>query len=122
MLSSPHRLAKDRDIKRVLVRGRSFFSPLFRIRLLANGTGPSRFAIVVSSKVSKKATVRNTVRRRLTEIIRLNLAAIKPGYDVMVTVSNRALPAGYHKLETQLLTCFDKAKIVMTNHQAPMTK
>jgi len=113
MLSSPHRLAKDRDIKRVLVRGRSFFSPLFRVRLIANGLEPSRFAIVISSKVSKRATVRNLIKRRLTEIIRLNLAAIKPGYDVMITVSNRALPAGYHELETQLLTDFKKARIVI---------
>ena len=113
MLSSPHRLAKDREIKRVLVRGKSFFSPLFRVRLLSNGLERSRFAIVISSKVSKRATVRNLIRRRLTEIIRLNLATIKPGYDVMVTVSNRALPADYQQLETQLLADFKKAKVVL---------
>lgn len=113
MLAAPYRLRKEREIKRVLAHGRSFFSPLFRVRALANRLVVSRFATVVSTRVSKKAVVRNTIRRRLTEIIRHHVSDIKPGYDVMISVNNKALAADYHQLEGQLLADFKKAKLTI---------
>ena len=46
----------------------------------------SRLAIVVAKKVSKKAPVRNRIRRRLYEAIRQHWAMIPPGHDMIVTV------------------------------------
>ncbi len=46
----------------------------------------SRFAIVVSKKVHKSAVKRNRIRRRIYEIVRLELNAIKEPYDFIITV------------------------------------
>lgn len=57
---------------------------------MENNLGLNRFGFVVSLKVSKKATLRNKVRRRLSEIIKAeerNIpfgGQIKPGTDLVI--------------------------------------
>lgn len=43
-------------------------------------------AVVVSKKVSKKAVVRNRIRRRIFEAVRLHASAILPHYDFMFSI------------------------------------
>ena len=46
----------------------------------------SRFSVIISKKIVKSAVSRNRIRRRLFEIIRLNLKNIKPGTDMVIIV------------------------------------
>jgi ribonuclease P protein component len=46
----------------------------------------SRFAVVVSKKVYKSAVKRNRIRRRIFEVIRLNLKSDAPVFDVVISV------------------------------------
>lgn len=68
----------------------------------------SRFGIVVGIKVHKRAVKRNLVKRRISEIIRKNLAAIKKGYDFMVLTQPKSVDTEYAELETQVLSCLKK--------------
>lgn len=45
-----------------------------------------RVAVVVSKKVSKSAVVRNRIRRRVYEVVRMHEAHITEPYDVVITV------------------------------------
>ena len=63
MLSIKHRLAKTTDIAAVNKHGRRFFNNFFVIKHLSVKTEALRFAFVVSTRVSKKAVVRNRIRR-----------------------------------------------------------
>ncbi|MDO8336613.1 MAG: ribonuclease P protein component [Candidatus Saccharibacteria bacterium] len=67
----------------------------------------SRFAIVVSKKVHKSAVKRNRIRRRIYEIIRLEMDSIKNPYDFIITVFTPELvdiePAQLKKLLVELL-------------------
>ncbi len=55
----------------VSARGASRHSPFFTIRVLRGpGTGESRYAVVVSKKVSKKAVTRNLLKRRTLAALR----------------------------------------------------
>ena len=67
----------------------------------------SRFAIVVSKKVHKSAAKRNRIRRRIYEIVRLELDNIKKPYDFIITVFTPDLlelePEQLKKLVTELL-------------------
>ena len=65
-------------------------SPHFSLRVSPLQEGSSRFAVSVSKKVSKKASVRNTIRRRVYSVLRnlgplahpgLYLFIAKPGSD-----------------------------------------
>jgi len=64
MLPKARRLCLKRDFERVFAGGKSVQGKLFRLKFLKNSFGLNRFAVVVSAKVSKKAVVRNRIRRR----------------------------------------------------------
>lgn len=85
MLGKKHRLAKTKDVKLTFERGRAFFNPLFTLKFLKKPQPPARFAVVVSTKVSKKAVARNRIKRHIREFVRLNIQRFVPGdYSVVV--------------------------------------
>lgn len=45
-----------------------------------------RVAVVTSKKVNKSAVIRNRIRRRVYEAVRLQEQAIKDGYDLVFSV------------------------------------
>jgi len=112
MLPKINRLTKDRDFKKILFGGRSFFSQSFRLRHRLNNLEASRFVVVISAKISKKATVRNRLKRQLAEVIRLNLKQIKPGYDLAMYLKKEALDKDYQQLEQELLAALKKMRLV----------
>lgn len=50
--------------------------------------GHSRFAVVISKKVLKSAVRRNRVRRRVYEVIRLELPKLRPAHDMALMIFN----------------------------------
>ena len=85
MLSKPHRLAKTKDVKMAFARGRGFFNPLFTVKFLKSNLPSARFTVVVSTKVSKRAVVRNKIKRQIREFVRLNLNNFSVGdYAIIV--------------------------------------
>jgi len=112
MLAKQHRLAKEKDFKKINITGRSFFTPCFKLKYLANKLEFSRFAIVASTKVSKKATQRNRLKRQLREIIRLNLNEIRTGYDIIIYLKSKALDQHYQELERQTLALLAGARLL----------
>lgn len=46
----------------------------------------SRCAVVISKKVTKKAPVRNRIRRRIYEIVREQWPLLRPAHDMVITV------------------------------------
>lgn len=112
MLAKAHRLTKERNFKKVSTSGRSFFSPQFRLKYIANNFDVSRFGIITSAKLSKKAVVRNRVRRQVSEVLRLNNSKIVSGHDVVVWIKPAALGQDYQELEKKLLALLNKAKLL----------
>lgn len=81
MFSRKNRLYKDKDIKTVFAKGRGFFNPYFLVKKL-NILEEKKFTVVISTKVSKKAVVRNRIKRILRENIRLNIEDLPNGYYI----------------------------------------
>ena len=69
MLPSYLRLSKKIDFDMVFKHGRSKALRCFFIRWRENQLHHPRIGIIVSNKVSKKATERNTLKRRIREIL-----------------------------------------------------
>jgi len=86
MLAASNRLRKAYDITRVYRRGRYGGSGLLSVKVLATGRPESRATVVVAKKISKRAVVRNRIRRRLAGILRDEWQTVRPGYDIVVTV------------------------------------
>jgi ribonuclease P protein component len=68
-------------------RGKTVRGPLCAIRYIKRSQDKnSRVAVVVSRKVNKSAVVRNRIRRRLYEAVRLNLPNFSEPYDIIINV------------------------------------
>lgn len=113
MLPRWHRLTSEKDIKRVFRKGAVFFSPYLVLKKVASGKpGASRFAVVVSQKLAKKATQRNRIRRVIYEIIRLKLAKIKNGSDCIIIPKKTEKVANFSEKTKDLETLLQRAKII----------
>lgn len=72
-----------------------------------------RVAVVVSKKVSKKAVVRNRIRRRLFEVVRQQAHLINLPYDmVLIVYSNELENLAGNFLEKQVINLLKNAKII----------
>lgn len=113
MLPSANRLTKKRDIERVFQKGRSTYVGGLGLRAAPNDLAPSRFTVVVSLKVSKKATKRNRLKRRLREIIRRELLPkVKGGHDGLMLTKKELLELSFDELKKLTIELFKKAGLM----------
>jgi RNase P protein component len=96
-----HRLARTADITRVRKKGRRARNRYLGAQWRANGLLFSRFAIVVSTKVSKRAVVRNRVG--LSDIVR--------GQDVIISLFPPATQATRAELQTAVDDLLQKSRL-----------
>ena len=69
MISRPHRFHGHNSLNHVYRKGKVARSQFVNLKYIKN-KGDYRVAVVVSKKVSKKAVIRNRIRRRIFEIVR----------------------------------------------------
>lgn len=80
-------------------------------KVIRTGSDLSRFGFVVSNKVSKKAVLRNKIRRRLRTSIGRRLGDIKPGYDVAVLVFKEVLEMGFKDMDASVERLLEKSDL-----------
>jgi len=96
--------------------GRPTFGRFLGLKTLPNRLEKSRYCFVISTKISKKATKRNLLKRRLREITRLSLLRLVGGYDVVVLTKPNSgiLEKTYSELETELSGLLKKGRLFTT--------
>lgn len=104
MLPKQHRLLRDKDFQKIWKRGRSFYTKILGFKILENGRAVSRFGIVVGTKVSKLATMRNRLKRQIREIIQEKINQIAPGYDLVISALPSASGKKYEELKNDILS------------------
>lgn len=96
-LNKKNRLKKKKDFESVFKKGKAIRGNFLFVRYLKNGLQFPRFAFVVSSKVSKKAVVRNRIRRLLSEAARTKLKNIQPR-DIIMLADKKIADAPREKI------------------------
>jgi len=112
MLPKPHRLKKENDFKKTLKKGKACKEGFLFLKRIKNNLEASRFGFVVSVSVSKKATVRNKIKRKLREITRKKLSKIKEGNDVVIIVQPEFRKSDIPKIENNLIQLYKKAGLI----------
>lgn len=76
------------------------FTKSFVLQVRPNELGQTRTGLTVSKKISKKAVVRNRLRRQMREIVRLSpeLQVKYPSHDVVLIAREEALNRDYQQL------------------------
>lgn len=83
MFPKKHRLQKAKEVQATFARGRAFFSPYFLIKY-KNDPADKKFTVVVSTKVHKRAVVRNRIKRLMREAIKQQIKDLPSGYFVVI--------------------------------------
>ncbi len=112
MLAKIYRLSTQKDFKMVFSQGKKAYSKSFILRFLPNLEKNSRYAVIVSNKISKKATERNIIKRRVREIIRKYNPETKGKFDIILTILPNAAVLSYSDLEMEMKSFFQKFKII----------
>ncbi|MBI4435777.1 ribonuclease P protein component [Candidatus Uhrbacteria bacterium] len=112
MLPQAHRLRLEKDIKTLFARGKSVFGSLVGIKFRANALPVSRFAVVAGVKVSKKAVVRNRLKRQVRAVVHEVLPQISPGYDVLLFLKPQAIDKPFEAIQKEVLAGLKKARLL----------
>ncbi len=84
MLSKKNRLRKNKDFIKILSKGRRINEQALLLIILKNDLKETRVGLIISKKISKKAVVRNKIKRRIYNLIRKKLSEIKSGFDLLI--------------------------------------
>ena len=84
MLAKKYRLTGTKNFQNVEKNGKIFQSQNFGVAYLdRKDEDPPRFGFIVSTKISKDAVDRNTIKRHMSETVRLMTSEVKNGLDVV---------------------------------------
>jgi len=108
MLPKENRLHSDKEIKDLLKSGRTFFLPEMVIKYKTNQEDTTKIGFIVSTKVDKKAVVRNKVARHFREVARELLPNIKTSYSVLIIAKQKVLELDFATIKKQINFAFDK--------------
>jgi ribonuclease P protein component len=111
VLPKINRLKKKKDFEKVFKEGKGVKESFLFLKFLPNNLKVSRFGFILSKKISKKTTVRNKIKRRLREIVRLELKKIKPGIDGVFVVSPGLENKNFLEIKTIVKKIFKKTKL-----------
>lgn len=112
MLPKKYRLKQKKDFNLVHKKGRFYSDKFLAIKLIKNNLEYSRFGFLVSLKISKKATKRNKVKRRLREVVRLKLKEIKPGFDIIFLTRPEIVEKNFSEINEGVTKVLKKARLL----------
>ena len=104
-------LKKNSEFRRLYAKGKSAVTPYLVVYCRKSALPRNRYGFTVSTKLGH-AVVRNRVRRRLREIVRLSEPQLKSGYELVLVARSRAVGAEYRKLEKAWLTACKKLDLL----------
>jgi len=99
-MRSKYRLKANADFQHLRRHGHTLHHPLLVISFLPNSLEHSRFGFVVGKRIGK-AVVRNRIKRRLREAVRLRLqrGEIAQGWDVAFIARRPIRGASFRQID-----------------------
>ncbi|MBR1802146.1 ribonuclease P protein component [Candidatus Saccharibacteria bacterium] len=91
MLSKKYRFHSRGGVRYTYQKGKTIRTPKMSLVYNDNSRGHQRFAVVISKKVIKSAVGRNCVRRRVYEVIRLQLPEFTDKKDCIFVIYSKEI-------------------------------
>jgi ribonuclease P protein component len=108
------RLRRRNDFDAVFRKGRAWHNELLVLRAVPNTLGHNRYGFITSKKLGK-AVVRNRVRRRLREAVRV--MPVKPGRDIVFSTKTKAAEASFQELRRAAADLLTRAGMIVGEPQ-----
>ena len=114
MLPKVNRLKKNKEFERVFKKGQSFREDFLILKAVSNNLKNSRFGFIVSSKILKKAVVRNKIKRWLRSAVLFQLKKdnkTEEPMDIVIIVKPGMPIKNFQEIEKIINKLFKKAKL-----------
>lgn len=112
MLPQQQRLRHQQEFDLLRQQGVSYNQPLFRLVVLKQSSMHQRIGFIVSKQVSKKATQRNLVKRRLRAAYRSLNPDASIGGLLLFIARPASLSASYQEILEQMQNALRKSKFL----------
>ena len=106
-----YRIQKNEHFQKVRRHGKSYANLILVLCALPNGLSYNRFGFSVSSRIGN-AVVRNRLKRRLREGIRLRQETIEPGWDIVFIARRPIRSADYHQIDAAAARLLGRAHLL----------
>jgi len=113
MLPQNHRFSSPKDFRFMRQAGRSFTHPYFFFIVARAGNNDIQCAVSIAVRVSKKATVRNRLRRQISAILFHTLPQIKPGHRILIIARPNLLGRSFQEINEAVLGTARRARILL---------
>jgi ribonuclease P protein component len=112
MLPKINRIKKKKEFEAIFKKGARFKNSLFVLLVAKNNLNEVRIGFITSQKVSKKAVIRNKVRRRLSEAVKLYMDKINDGSDLVFIALAASKESNFADLKDAVGSMLNKSKII----------
>jgi ribonuclease P protein component len=112
------RLTSSKRFSLIHKEGRGWANQLLVLKTISNDLDRSRFGFLVGKRIGS-AVVRNKVKRRLREAVRL--AQVKDGWDIAFIARRGAEKADYHQLKRATEALLKRARLLSSPTNPPST-
>lgn len=113
MLPKKYRLKHKKDFEAVFKQSKEVQYNGFVLRVKFTQNPTSRFGIIISGKVVKRAVRRNKLRRQIYEIIRTLMPKLKGPIDVVFIVKSTPEKIDFITLQNIIKTLFRKLNLMI---------
>ena len=116
MLEANYRFHGRRSLSFLFHRGKTIRQDSMSLKFIYNSRRQnSRCAVVVGRKVTKRAPIRNRIRRRVFEVVRVEWEHIKQPYDIAFFAFDESLATVPHEdLHKQIVSLLEQADLYIT--------
>lgn len=111
MLAKKNRLKKKKEFERVFKKGKTFREEFLILKLWPNNLENSRFGFIVSQRISKKAVVRNKIKRKMAEVVREKIKSLKKGVDGILIALPGIENQDFFEIKRVISNFFKKANL-----------
>ncbi len=110
MLAKKSRLSRNKDFDLVFKEGTSVYGQFLGVKIKKNEKTFNRFGVLVGTKVSKLAVVRNLYKRRIKSIVFQEEKLLTKGYDCVIVVSKEIKSKSFENIQEEIKKIFTKLK------------
>lgn len=111
MLKKINRMGRNKEFDRAFKLGQSFYGKILGLKAVNNDLEVSRLGILISTKISKKAVIRNHFKRQIREIVQTELPRLKNGKDLVVVVFSQILDKNFEEIKVFLKNSFKRLNL-----------
>jgi len=103
---------KKADFDNIFKNGKGRAGNFIFLKYRKNNLNLFRVGFVVGIKISKKANIRNRIKRRLKDIVRKILADTVPKFDIIIVAKPKIIDKKYKEIKDELKFLFEESKIL----------